>query len=1132
MNIINSLTVRLVCCFLCLQLFHSNIAKAQADTLSTPTTGEYSSNISILLLPGFSTSGPFHAFITSSLTVPLASLPSQDQNYIRVKIYKVASPSEIVNPLVSQQSETIQYFDGLGRQLQTVQTKGSPLGHDIVQPFVYDPLGREAVKYLPYAEQIGNGAYKSAAISTQAKFYSTSGWDLSVARTTAPYSQTIFEASQLNQIVEQGAPGTVWQPASLRSTIGGRTILSDMETNDASIDYAVGFGVKMWSAVPVTGAEYKNRLSYLGSYADGQLYLKITKDENWNGTAGSKFGTTEEYSDKEGHIVLKRTFFGQNNGVNGLSTYYVYDDLGNLSFVLPPGASPDGTAVNQTYLDQFCYQYRYDGKHRLIEKKIPGKGWEYTVYNKLDQPVLTQDSVQRNNAQWMFSKYDALGRVVLNGLYSSAVARTAMEATVNAQSVLWESRQATGNGYTNVAFPQSSVSLYLGIQYYDDYNFPGAATYSYPAGSLLTRGLLTGSQANILGTSNMLLNVNYYDDKGELLKIYKQHYQSGAIDAGNYDEVSNSYTFEGILSATTRLHHNSNSGNTTIANRYDYDHVNRKLRSYEQINSDAEVLLIENSYNEIGQLKGKALNGGLQNTNYAYNERGWLKNSTSSEFSFQLNYQDGTTPQYNGNISGQMWGAGSVLANSFNYSYNEINMLLSGTSSGMSEIVTYDRMGNIQTLNRDGVLNSYIYMGNQLTSTTNTGTYQYDGNGNTILDGRLGQSIVYNTLNLPAAVAGLNLSYLYDSEGDKLRKTVGTNITDYVSGIQYTNGVIETIQTEAGLARKNGANYSYEYNLTDHLGNVRYTFHKSPINGLVERLQNDDYYPFGLRKSGSPVSLTNKYLYNGKELQDELGQYDYGARFYDPIIARWNVVDPLAEKHPGLAPYNYVLNNPMSYIDPLGLDTIKVTDNTTTVRPMVDSFTSDDGTVHLSAMEAAVVVQGKGTVDDETSSTASPEENSKIDWRGVGEASMSMAGGSAEILTSLGGEWFSGGLATPVAFALGADGVTRTGLAGAKLLAAFHGNVHARSMPGNIGGLIGSGIDNLRGNKNGKGQQIGGLLNDAISVILNGGIGGTVATMIDNKVPTATKALVGVAQMSTYNDVLVNGNVYDRKKQN
>ena len=109
---------------------------------------------------------------------------------------------------------------------------------------------------------------------------------------------------------------------------------------------------------------------------------------------------------------------------------------------------------------------------------------------------------------------------------------------------------------------------------------------------------------------------------------------------------------------------------------------------------------------------------------------------------------------------------------------------------------------------------------------------------------------------------------------------------------------------------------TFKYFNKDHLGNIREVIGE---DGTVEQVT--DYYPFGLPMSDlGRNSGLQRFKYNGKEFDQMhgLNTYDYGARQYNPVLARWDRMDPLAEKYPHLSAYCYAADNPIRYIDPDG----------------------------------------------------------------------------------------------------------------------------------------------------------------------------------------------------------------------
>lgn len=299
---------------------------------------------------------------------------SKGENYIRTKTY--------TNDAGSRYLDQIQYFDGLGRPVQSVQRVFTPSGDDLATLQEYDGVGREEFTWLPGAVKGNNGLRVGGDQLKQASV-STNNSD------SRPYAKNEYEASPLNRILQQYGPGEAWQK---------NPVSTDYQTNKSGhatlncIKYLVG------------GTRLDPSLSTSGNYPDGELYVTKTTNEDKN-------CVNYEFKDKLGQVILTRQVADNQN----FDTYYVYDDFGNLCFVVPPLAA--GKSDNAT-LDLYGYRYQYNNRNLCIGKKLPGCHWVYFIYDKAGRLILIQDGEQRETGKWLFSIPDAFGRVVLTAVFS------------------------------------------------------------------------------------------------------------------------------------------------------------------------------------------------------------------------------------------------------------------------------------------------------------------------------------------------------------------------------------------------------------------------------------------------------------------------------------------------------------------------------------------------------------------------------------------------------------------------------------------------------------------------------------------------------------------------------------------
>jgi len=891
------------------------------------------------------------------------------QNYVISRSFKNGVATEAND--VSKTTTQIQYLDGLGRPIQSIAVGQSPTGKDVITHQAYDAFGREPNQFLPFTDTNtgATGAFRTNAATLQNTFYSSNIPQLAAGDLGRPFQETTFEASPLNRVVNQRTPGN--------------------KSNNSTIEYLVNKGTSGLLAVKrydfQENAVLTQTVTYVAYYPDNQLTIvKITDEEgkimleakDKEGQTILKRALVDESTYADTYYVYDdlsrlRAVLQPNYQTEANATKYAflyrYDTRGRLVEKQVPGAE----SVEMRYDQYDRLVLSRDGNQRVNSK------WSFTKYDAFNRVIMTgeiSNSLAPTQTELLSNGHHesltGAGEVKysLNGTLPSTISEShVLTVTYYDDYNSWGALSYTNpysianetnlkgyltGGRSRVIESNNTYSSFLVNTIYYDGNYRVIQTckelYGFSSGERVTRTSFKYKYA--------LANV-----------VEREQQEQEAETQIGKVKTEKTYSYDHADRLMGVQHQLSVSG------------VARP-----------EVGLSSMGYNELGQLSTKwlhSLDGTnyRRKQGYTYNIRGWqaehqVKYKTEgvsgeqTQFSYGLNYETGSSKYTNGNISSMSWTHGvmdsyPVVNGSYSFTYDGLNRLKStGISAENNEGgIDYDANGNIKLLKRwkAGVLiDDLVYNysnGNRLNGIVDNSlnpdgfkeapggglsSYAYDANGNLTQDLNkeiLANKLNYNLLNLVRYVelgttVVNKLKYVYDATGEKLRFDYehGTDASKnetsrYVGSVEYSSNGLKRIGTGEGQIVFGSATVgvgveSYEYYLTDHLGNTR-----EVVTSQGQLLQRTDYYGFGLPIVLTPSNVdasrkVNKYLYNGKELQPNTNWLDYGARMYTPEIGRWGVVDPLAEITPHLSVYQYGNLNPIAFTDPTGMTSQRIQD--------------------------------------------------------------------------------------------------------------------------------------------------------------------------------------------------------------
>lgn len=644
---------------------------------------------------------------------------STDKNYISNRVMTDENGNNYI--------ENIQYFDGMGTPTELILKNVTPTQKDLVTLQEYDTFDRVVREWLPLPHN-GDGGFVDQIGEKIKSYYNDQ----------APYTENIYESSPFGRLNYTYGVGEEWRNRK-------KYIKTHYYTNKETTFNCLHYYVSGTNEEPTLSVKP-------GKYKPNQLYVTRYRDEENN--------LTYEFKNKLDQIILIRRM----NNNQEYNTYYVYDDYGNLTFVLPPLAAD--VLVNRSNLKEtnpvlkkYAYLYRYDHRNRCIAKRIPGCDWTYYIYDKADRLIFTQNGEQRKDNNWVFNIPDVNGRTVLTGIFiSDNISYKAYEDKLIYAEYVGEVSN-TILGYQLQGFQLNSNYNILSVNYYDNYKFKklhsfecdsydstkeiefnnryGDDMYNGNYDETSAKGLLTCTLDKIMNEEGKYLISNYYYNyRGFVIQEQSNNYWDGR------ESKYYSYNFMGNPNKILHIHKPNimNASIQTELYKYSYDHTSRLTEIRHQLNNGEDVIVAHNTYDELGRLLKNVINNQPALTlNYEYNIRSWIKKIYGNSFRQYLYYQEkhgSNYPLYNGNITA------SFTWNNFNgkkiqgylYKYDNLSRLVQAdygeesllniNKGRYSSQYSYDKHGNALTIMRNGLIEpgeygeidnlTLTYYGNQL----------------------------------------------------------------------------------------------------------------------------------------------------------------------------------------------------------------------------------------------------------------------------------------------------------------------------------------------------------------------------------------------------------------------------------